>query len=262
MEERGVTRVSLGVQSFNDAELLWLERPHNGRRGEETLALIRNEGLSASADLIFGLAGQTLRSWKYSLDRALLLGAEHLSLYQLTLEKGSRWFSRPPEGRPDGYPFYRFAQWILPRKGLKQYEIASFSLPGQKCRHNRSYWTNRPVLALGAGAWGYWEGKRYRNEYTLKGYELAVKERGSSFREWLDLTEDEAAREAAVLYLRTAEGISYDEFASLYGGKMLGELLAVLKNQVPGDCLAWRRDSVALTPRGMRVGNSIWSLLI
>ena len=260
--ERGVTRVSLGVQSFIDAELLWLERPHDGRRAEEALALIAEEGFSPSADLMFGLGGQTLRSWKYSLDRALDLGAEHLSLYQLSLEKGSRWFTRPPEGRPDGYPFYRFAQWILPRRGFFQYEIASFSLPGRQCVHNRAYWTNGPVLALGAGAWGYWGGKRYRNEDTLKGYEQAVRKKGIACREWLELSDEEAAREAAVLHLRTAGGIPFDEFASRYGGEILREIRSILTEQVPGDCLMWRKDSVALTPRGMRVGNSVWSLLI
>ncbi|GAB1399193.1 radical SAM family heme chaperone HemW [Aminivibrio sp.] len=260
--ERGVTRVSLGVQSFSDAELLWLERPHDGRRAEEALASIAEEGLSPSADLIFGLGGQTLRSWKYSLDRALSLGAEHLSLYQLSLERGSRWFSRPPEGRPDGYPLYRFAQWLLPRKGFAQYEIASFSLPGRQSRHNRAYWTNKPVLALGAGAWGYWGGRRCRNEDTLTGYERAVQEKGRACMEWLELSEDEAAREAAVLYLRTAEGIPFAEFSSRYGGEILREILAILRELVPGSCLEWRRESVALTPRGMRVGNSIWSLLI
>lgn len=260
--ERGVTRVSLGVQSFSDAELLWLERPHDGRRAEEALASIGEEGLSPSADLMFGLAGQTLRTWKYSLDRALSLGAEHLSLYQLSLERGSRWFSRPPEGRPDGYPFYRFAQWLLPRKGFYQYEIASFSLPGRQSRHNRAYWTNKPVLALGAGAWGYWGEKRYRNEDTLKGYEQAVRENGTACKEWLELSEVESAREAAVLYLRTSEGLPFDEFASRYGAEILREIRLILTEQVPGDCLEWRRESVALTPRGMRVGNSIWSLLI
>ncbi len=260
--ERCVTRVSLGVQSFSDAELLWLERLHDGRRAEEALASIGEEGLSPSADLIFGLAGQTLRSWKYSLDRALSLGAEHLSLYQLTLERGSRWFFRPPEGCPDGYPFYRFTQWLLPRKGLNQYEIASFSLPGRQSRHNRAYWTNRPVLALGAGAWGYWGETRYRNEDTLKGYEEAVRKNGTACKEWLELSKDESAREAAVLYLRTAEGIPFDEFAFRYGGEILDEIRLILKEQVPGSCLEWRRESVALTPRGMRVGNSIWSLLI
>ena len=261
-KERGVTRVSLGVQSFLDAELIWLERPHNSRRAEEALTLIVEEGLSASADLMFGLAGQTLRSWKYSLDRALSLGAEHLSLYQLSLEEGCRWFSRPPEGRPDGYPFYRFAQWILPRKGFSQYEIASFSLPGKECLHNSAYWTNRPVLALGAGAWGYWGGKRYRNEDTLKEYEQAVRKKGTACKEWLELSEEESAREAAVLYLRTARGLPFHEFVSRYGERMLGDILSILKEQVPGNCLEWQREYVALTPRGMRVGNSVWSLLI
>lgn len=131
--ERGVTRVSLGVQSFIDAELFWLERPHDGRRAEEALAMIGEEGLSPSADLMFGLAGQTPRSWKYSLGRALSLGAEHLSLYQLSLERGSRWFSRPPEGRPDGYPFYRFAQWLLPGRGF-----ISTKSPASPCRDGRA----------------------------------------------------------------------------------------------------------------------------
>lgn len=258
----GVTRVSLGVQSFSDGELRFLHRPHSADKARWALSAASNTGFSTSADFIFGLAGQTLRSWTSSLSEAVDRGAVHLSLYQLSLEEGCFWHRRPPDGLPDGYPFYRWSQWYLPRRGFEQYEIASFSRPGASCRHNVAYWTGAPVVGLGAGAWGCVEGERYRNAQSVEEYERLL---GAGERErlhWEPLPPDRRAREAAVLLLRTADGIDCGSFASRYGDEVLGDILATLSRDVPGDCLAWRNGGVALSPRGMRVGNAIWSLII
>ena len=260
--KRSVSRISVGVQSLSNDELRWLGRLHDAEAARRSLRESAGSGFSVSADLMFGLRGQTLRSFKYSIDETIDLGVDHLSVYQLVIDEKSRWFTSPPEGRSDGYPFYRWSQWYLPRKGFLQYEIASFAWPGKECRHNTSYWTNGPVLALGAGAWGYVKGVRYRNEQTLSKYTNAIKHFGNAVAEAENPDKKERAREAAILLLRTAHGISFKEFALLHGEDELHSIIQILKENVPSNCLFWSSASVALSPKGMRIANSIWSLIV
>ena len=258
----GVTRVSLGVQSFSDDDLHWLDRPHDADRARWALKKAVAAGFSVSADLMFGLRGQNLRSWKSSVSEAIGLGVHHISLYQLSIDEGCRWNMNPPEGLPDGYPMYRWSQWYLPRKGFDQYEIASFAKPGHHCRHNLSYWTNAPVLAIGAGAWGYLGNIRYRNGGTIKEYGEAVEKYGCGAVATESLEPEKAYREAAVLLLRTKWGISFRDYSAQYGEEALQSVIRTLKNEAPQDCIDFRGDRLALTPKGMRVANSIWSLII
>lgn len=258
----GVTRVSIGVQSFSDDDLRFLCRPHDADRAKWALSASVRAGFSVSADLIFGLRGQTLRSWKQSLGEAIRLGANHLSLYQLSIERGCTWYRKPPGALPEGYPFYRWSQWYLPKKGFEQYEIASFAPQGGYCRHNLSYWTGSPVIGLGAGAWGCLQGIRYKNPGNIREYAQALEGSVGSGVRWKPLSKEARAREAAVLLLRTRWGIRFSDFAATYGERALETVVATLKDKVPESCLEWREKSVALTPRGMRVGNAIWSMLI
>jgi len=258
----GVTRVSLGVQSFSDQDLNWLERPHNGERARLALKKAVAANFSVSADLMFGLREQNLRGWKNSVSEAIGLGVHHISLYQLSIDEGCRWSINPPENLPDGYPMYRWSQWYLPRKGFDQYEIASFAKPGHHCRHNLSYWTNAPVLAIGAGAWGYLGNTRYRNGSTVKEYGDTVGKYGCGAVALERLEPEKTFREAAVLLLRTKWGIPFRDFSRRYGKEALQSVILTLRNEAPRDCIDFRGDSLALTRKGMRVANSIWSLII
>jgi len=257
-----ISRVSIGVQSFFDRDLLWLGRPHDASKACDAVRTAVREGFSVSADLMFGLGGQTLRSWASSVETALELGVEHISLYQLSIDEGCRWNSSPPSGRADGYPFYRWSQWYLPRKGFSQYEIASFSLPGRHSRHNTVYWRRDPVLGLGAGAWGFLGERRYRNEESLEGYASSVRTCGGSVAEIESVSGEKAAREAAVLLLRTKWGISFGDFSNRYGQAILGSIRDTLRREAPDDCFYESRDGLSLTPKGMRVANALWSLII
>ena len=260
--EKGVTRVSIGVQSFRDDELRLLCRPHDARGAEEAVSRAVGKGFSVGVDLMFGLEGQTLHSWASSVKKALSLGADHLSLYQLTIEEGCEWRASPPTGLADGYPLYRWSQWYLPQKGFIQYEIANFSLPGRSSRHNGAYWSRSPVLGLGAGAWGFLGGVRYKNESDLALYAAFVRERGGGAAEAERVTGEKAAREAAVLMLRRKSGISYREFAGQFGGGVLEEIRDTFRREVPRDCYLEESGSLSLTKKGMRVANAIWSALI
>lgn len=261
-KEEDVSRISIGVQSFQDDELRWLGRLHDADRARMALAMCVRSGLSVSADFMFGIAGQTVRSFSSSVAEAIALGVDHLSLYQLSIDENSRWSDNPPEGRKDGYPFYRWSQWHLPKKGFAQYEISSFARPGRECRHNSAYWTNGAVLALGAGAWGYADGLRYRNERTLIGYAEAIRRDGHSVAETETPDASQRAREAAILLLRTAGGISFEAFALRYGEESLSSILRTLEENAPPDCFVRSGASLALSLKGMRVANALWSLIV
>ena len=257
----GVTRVSVGVQSLDDRELRMLARPHDSAQALRILKRCMKKGFRVSADLIFGLPRQTLRRWHENMSKLVAAGVTHLSVYQLTIEDGSFWGRRRPPGLPDGYPMYRWAQYYLPRQGLQQYEIASFAVPGFESRHNQAYWRRSDVCAAGPAAWGFLNGVRFANCRSLERWAERI-ETGQSpveFRE--KLSEAREAPEAAVLALRTSEGIRFEEFAARYGERWLDAITKRLRS-LPEQDFVWRGNGVALSPRGMRVGNSIWAELM
>jgi oxygen-independent coproporphyrinogen-3 oxidase len=254
-----VTRVSLGAQSLNDDSLTWLGRRHDAKTALAALEKTVSFGFDASADLLFGLPSQTLHDWRDSLRSVLAAGAGHVSTYQLTLEPGTPLGkTAPPLG--DGYRFYRFAQWYLKRKGLEQYEIASFAPPGQECRHNMAYWRQENVLALGPSAWGYLDGFRYRNAQTLKEYSALTKA-GVPIVEAERLEGRSRGVEAAILALRTRWGVDLTSFAMRFGEPLARDVHDALK-KIPRRLTRFENSSVSLTSAGMRVGNAIWAELL
>ncbi len=146
-KKRRVSKVSIGVQSFSDGDLLWLGRPHDASKACEAVRTAVLGGFSVSADLMFGLRDQTLRSWAGSVKTALGLGVDHISLYQLSIDEGCRWNSSPPSGRTDGYPFYRWSQWYLPRKGFSSMKSPVFPCPGATA-------ATTPPTGGGIPSWG------------------------------------------------------------------------------------------------------------
>ncbi len=256
----GVTRVSVGVQSLDDEALATLGRVHSSDQAREALALCVKEGFATSADLMFGLPHQTMTQWHRHLKAVVELGVKHLSVYQLTLEPDTPWGACPPEGLGEGYPFYRFAQWYLPRKGLDQYEVASFSLPGHRPRHNFAYWKHLPVLGLGPGACSYVQGWRFRQEMTLKDHGQRIKSEGSPVAEEERLPHPRRWREFALLALRTGQGVNLRAFRRTFGPEAFARMARDVATFFP-DILTVRAGHILLTPRGWRVANRVWGAL-
>ncbi|MDN5367318.1 MAG: hypothetical protein PWP05_33 [Thermovirga sp.] len=260
-KEWRITRVSIGCQSFDKQDLLILGRPHGALEGMKSLELALVKGFHVSCDLLFGLPGQTIRRWHANLETALRLGVHHVSCYQLTLEEGTQWGKSPPQSIPSGYPFYRWAQYYLEKKGLYQYEIASFALRGFECSHNLGYWYRRDCIGIGPGAWGFIRGRRYKNVSSLKDYVSRLKE-GRSIKEWSErLIGLHGALEAAMLGLRTRWGIDEIDLIEEFGKEKAQEVLLRLED-VPEHLLKKKPHKLVLTRRGMRVGNAIWEKLV
>ncbi len=259
-----VTRVSVGVQSLDDAELRFLGRIHSAREARDALSACAAAGFRTSADLIFALPGsEDVRTFAHSIRECLAYGTTHLSLYQLSIEPGTSFANQnfPPA---EGYAQYRMAQWLLPRKGFCQYEIASFAQSGFESRHNLNYWRSGDYLGLGPGAWSFADPYRTVNEPDIALYAKNLEEGKPFFTVAEDLSAFDAtgrAWHAAILALRTRDGIDTQAFQKTYGVEATAALVARLRPFVP-DFVAETSERLHLTPKGMRVANRIWQELL
>lgn len=175
--KHGINRLSFGVQSFDDALLPTIDRLHTAGDAERAIRWAQGVGFGhLNLDLMYGLPGQSLASWQATVERALALPIDHLSLYALTVEEGTPLFRRVERGQcalPDDervVEMYHWANQRVKAAGFLHYEIANWALPGGECRHNTIYWTMRPYLGLGQGAHGFYLGERTAHSRQLAGY--------------------------------------------------------------------------------------------
>jgi oxygen-independent coproporphyrinogen-3 oxidase len=222
----GVNRLSLGVQSFDPAMLRILGRIHSARQVYEAAGYARQAGIERlNVDLMYGLPGQSLEHWETTLERALTMEAapDHISLYELNLEPGTRmkrWSDRGllPGADPDmGYAQYALAIDRLTQAGYVHYEISNFAKPGCESRHNLLYWTQAPYLGVGAGASGYLEGIRYANTDNLSLYARKLRAEKRPWASEERVTEKLAMAEAMFLGLRLRAGVNGKRFFDRFG---------------------------------------------
>lgn len=260
----GVGRVSLGVQSLVDAELEVMERAHDAAGAARAVEVARRAGIPRiSLDLIYGLPGQDLASFRRSLEGALALEPGHLSLYALSLEPGAPWTRERPMHvgwEPDDdlqAEMMDLALARLRRAGFEAYEISNFARPGEESRHNLRYWRSQPVLGLGVGAWGLEAGVRTRNAASLEAYlEDQRASRGPFEVEHLD--PEARRREAVVMRLRLAEGVARDQLGE---GPEGAELAAALDRHVSHGLVEIGESGgtrvYKLTDRGRMLANTV-----
>ena len=227
--DSAVNRVSMGVQSAIDSELKAIGRRHSWKDVCRAVSLLRQDGIrNLSLDLIFGLPGQTLESWRQSIDSVLSLSPEHLSAYSLMLEPGTRLSAMIAAGKVAPLPQELSADMydILCQRaceaGFLHYEISNFALPGRHSRHNSSYWDFTPYIGLGAAAHSY-NGRSLRraNPANLRRYladPLTPAETES-------LTPEQQIEEFIMLSLRRAEGLDLDAFLRRFGSAAHSRLL-------------------------------------
>lgn len=181
LRQAGVTRLSIGAQSFHADELRFLDRIHTPRATSAAIELARRAGFQhIGLDLIYGLPGQSLAEWMASLNAAIELNTDHVSCYALTVEDGTLLGRRVREGKvtpidPDlAADMYEAAAASLGDAGFEHYEISNWARSGGRSRHNMTYWTDGEYLAIGAGAHGYLTGDRYENIAHPRAYIAAV----------------------------------------------------------------------------------------
>jgi len=222
--EKGVNRISIGVQSFDDKKLKSLGRIHNAKQALEAIELSKKSGFkNVNIDMIFGAGGENLKAWQAELEKAIACGCRHISCYSLSYEKATPLFRMREE--KDITPLddetmagmYGYAISYLPKMGFEHYEVSNFAKPGFECAHNLNYWDNNPYLGLGPSAVSYVDGTRSENvrdaeEYVdryAKGVSIIV------YRETLPVLR--MAKETAGVKIRVKQGIDYDWFKNKTG---------------------------------------------
>jgi oxygen-independent coproporphyrinogen-3 oxidase len=254
--ELGVNRLSIGVQSFHDAELAAIDRSHDAARAHAALRDAVASGLRTSLDLILGLPHQTAASLRESLEAAIGSGVGHISLYLLDLEERTALAVQVERGRvalPDDElvaALYVEAVERLERAGLRQYEISNF---GDPCRHNLRYWRREEYLGFGLGAHSFTGARRYANTRDIHRY--VAGERTPVLDETLG--EEEVRHELLFLRLRQAEGIESEEVARLCGQ----EGMEWIERGLSGGWLRRAGSRVAFTPSGFLLSNDYMSQL-
>ncbi|MGA9580830.1 MAG: radical SAM family heme chaperone HemW [Allosphingosinicella sp.] len=209
----GVNRVSLGLQSLDDRALRFLGRAHGVAEGLAALETAQGCFERVSFDLIYALPEQSEAAWKSELRRALGFGTGHLSLYQLTIEPGTRFAALAARGELEGHDpdeaaaLYELTQDMTAGAGLPAYEISNHARPGEESRHNLAYWRYRPYLGVGPGAHGRRGGSATQRHRKPENWLSALERNGHGVCEETVLSPEEQATEALLMGLRLSEGV-------------------------------------------------------
>ncbi len=265
----GVTRLSIGVQSFVQMEIRTLGRHHDDAQVRAAIAAARSARIgSVSLDLMFAVPGQTKESWRASLETAIALAPDHVSVYGLTVEEGTPyavWRDREPAAFADQdleADLYEMAIDTLERAGFEHYEISNFARPGHHCAHNANYWTNGEYAGFGVGAASYRNGVRSTHTRDLDAYVSAASERRKIPDQSERLEGAQRAGEAVMLALRTAQGLSFAAFKERYGLEFLEYYASIVEPYRAAGLLEVDAAGARLTKRGRFVANDICATFI
>lgn len=219
----GINRVSLGIQSLNQDDLKFLGREHNVDEAIAAISVAKENFSRYSFDLIYALPNQTLKTWEKELTKALSLAGKHLSLYQLTIEKGTVFYSLYQNKKfqiPNedlAKDFYCLTQDIMEAHDLPAYEISNHAKKDEECRHNLVYWQYDDFLGIGPGAHSRINNQAIHSIYHPENWLNLVLENKSSNQSSIDLTLDERICEILLMGLRLRNGVSQQSFISKIG---------------------------------------------
>ena len=273
----GITRLSLGAQSFSPVGLRALGRTHQPDDIAPAVAAARSVGFDVNLDLIFGWPGQTAVGWREDLEAAAALGPDHLSCYPLELalepeeavanwpgagwRSVERWRRRAAAAQPDDdgiATLYELAEAFLGANGYRHYEIANWARPGKRCRHNLGYWRNGDWLGVGVGAHSHLAGVRSRNVGVLPAYIGAIDRHDERI---VDATAD-AAVDGAMLALRLDEGLDLVRYSSRFGLDAASRVRNALRALDGTQLLRWSGERVRLTARGRLLASEVFVRLL
>ncbi len=287
--DAGINRLSIGVQSLHDDELRALDRLHSADDARAAYRAARVAGYAnVNLDLIFGLSEQPIERWQSTLEEALDMRPEHLSLYALTVEEGTPLANAVARGRtpapdPDNQADqYEWTQQRLAKAGYEQYEISNWSLPGYRCKHNLTYWDCREYLGLGAGAHSYLNGVRFSTAKLPEAYVKLVDESWSRakaeatsangqggadtpMRQVVSgetITPQLAMSDTLILGLRVLEGVSVERFRDRFGVGPMDAFGPQLSKSIEVGLLELSDGYLRLTERGRFLANEVFTKLL
>jgi oxygen-independent coproporphyrinogen-3 oxidase len=265
----GVNRLSFGVQSFREDELRRLSRLHSADRARAALGEARAAGFdNISLDLMMWLPQQRVSEWLESVDAAIALGPEHMSLYMLEVYPNAplkddmaraRWSQAPDE---DVAAMYLTAMERLDEAGYAQYEISNVARPGRRSRHNLKYWMDGEWLGFGCGAHSTQGGVRWKNISSTEDYVAEVGRGGSLAVDQRRLTPDERLGDALFTGLRLVDGIDVNAIQTRYGVDVWRRFGADLEPFLEAGCLRRTESGLSLTRQGMLLAHEVMSVFV
>jgi oxygen-independent coproporphyrinogen-3 oxidase len=263
--ETGINRISIGIQSFDDAELKFLTRIHNSQTAQRTVHLAHENGFdNISIDLIFNLPGQTKEKWQHNLETAITLPIKHISAYSLILENGTILNTMVLDGKVkmqnDDYDadLYEFTIDFLTQHGFAQYEVSNFARDRMECIHNNAYWRYKDYLSFGTSAHSFMDGKRWWNYSPLTFYNSAIEKTGNAIVGEEILTANEMLEEYIMLAFRS-KGLDVDDLKIRFGNSWL-ERNNTLLNQLFNENFLFRNNNIfSFTAKGYAVCDEILS---
>jgi oxygen-independent coproporphyrinogen-3 oxidase len=265
----GVSRISVGAQSFSQQELAEIGRIHSPETIIDSCHLLKEGGFeNINLDLMLGLPYQTRQSWKRNLEHVAGLGIPHLSIYMLDLDEPCLLKTRAEDGYvtlpEDDFvsDLYLETLEFLAGCGYRQYEISNFALPGFECRHNLKYWKRVPVLGFGLGSHSFDGHNRWANTAQMDGYLESV-EAGQRPQAWMELIDAaHALQEELFLGLRLTEGIDLEALRNEYGQESVGKYEAILQDCVRRGLLEQTAGRMQLNTSGMLISNEIFQQFV
>ena len=265
----GVNRVSIGVQSFDPQILEFLGRAHSGDEARRAIAAAQKHFARVSFDLIYARPGQSLGQWEAELNDALAFGTDHLSLYQLTIEPGTRFATLAAKGDlviPDGdaaADLFDATQAITRAAGLPRYEVSNHARPGEESRHNLTYWRYGDYAGVGPGAHGRRLGQATERHKKPENFIAAVERNGHGLKVETDLPAHERATEAMLMGLRLTEGIDLARIEARSGLRREAFVDAGAMARLAGQGLMKQDgDRLAVTDDGILLLDSILSEVV
>ena len=267
----GINRLSIGVQSVDDAELALLGRIHRAGQAEKIFREARRAGFdNINIDLMSALPGQTTDRWEQNLRIVCAWGPEHISAYSLIIEEGTPFaeMDLPPlPSEEEDRLMYHRTQTVLAEYGYQRYEISNYARPGRACRHNCGYWTGHEYLGLGLGASSLIGDRRFKVTASMPEYlrriRLAasgeIKDPAHYYEEIQQLTLRDRMEEFMFLGLRMTEGVSEAEFRRRFGNPVDAVYGPLLARHTDGGLLERTGDRIRLTEKGLDLANYVMS---
>jgi oxygen-independent coproporphyrinogen-3 oxidase len=252
----GINRLSIGVQSFDDADLRFLGRIHSAGDARATVELARESGFeNTSLDLMFAIPRQSMQTWLRNLEISVDLGVPHLSCYSLTVEPstplGKMVESDPgllPSKETDG-EMYEHTMSYLEAAGYRHYEVSNYSRPGFECRHHQGYWTQEDYIGIGPSACGTWKSLRTWNVCDVEAYIAMLSDGRIPAGRSEAIDEPMRLREHVFLALRS-EGLSMDTLQSRFGMDLMKEKGGIINAMLQAGYLSMRSRAISLTRKG------------
>ena len=259
-----INRVSLGIQSFHDRTLRLVGRRHTAQEAIDAVRRLQQAGITnISIDLIYGLPGESIEDWTYSLDQAIALGVKHISAYHLTYEEGTRLWRMQEQGlvtpidEEQSIQSFELLREKLLAAGYEHYEISNFALPGYHSRHNSSYWQGINYIGVGPGAHSYDGRNRRWNLSNLTNY-IATPKGEEVPHEVEHLTTDERYDERIITELRTAQGIDLTKLKADFGDSYHSHCLRCATPYLQrGQLQHTESNHLRLTPESILISDAV-----